>query len=97
MLWGLLCEYNFKQNVANDIGIDEQYVPATSLKTQQHLDNISAWTTQNLMKLNTDKTNYMVFSRSEKEFATRLTLDGNTIDRVEETKLVGVWLTTWLD
>ena len=77
--------------------IDEQYVPATSLKTQQHLDNISAWTTQNLMKLNTDKTNYMVFSRSEKEFATRLTLDGNTIDRVEETKLVGVWLTTWLD
>ena len=40
---------------------------------------------------------YMVFSRSEKEFATRLTLDGNTIDRVEETKLVGVWLTTWLD
>ena len=56
MLGGLLCEYNFKQNVANDIGIDEQYVPATSLKTQQHLDNISDWTTQNLMKLNTKKT-----------------------------------------
>ena len=40
------------------------YVPATSLKTQQHLDNISDW-------------------------ATRLTLDDNTIDRVEETKLKG--------
>ena len=76
MLGGVLCEYNFKQNVANDIGIDEQYVPSTSLKTQQNLDNISAWTTQHIMKLNTDKTNYMVFSRSEKEFARRLTLDG---------------------
>ena len=39
----------------------------------------------------------MVFSRSETEFATRLSLNGKTIDRIEETKLVGVWLTTWLD
>ena len=39
----------------------------------------------------------MIFSRSETEFATRLTLEGNTLDRIEETKLVGVWLTTWLD
>ena len=39
----------------------------------------------------------MVFSRSEKEFATRLTINGRTIDRVEETKLVGMWVTTWLD
>ena len=29
--------------------------------------------------------------------ATRLTLNGQTIDRIEETKLVGVWVTTWLD
>ena len=39
----------------------------------------------------------MVFSRSDTEFATRLSLNGRTIDRIEETKLVGVWLTTWLD
>ena len=36
----------------------------------------------------------MVFSMSEKEFATRLTVDGKVINRVEETKLVGVWLNT---
>ena len=29
--------------------------------------------------------------------ATRLALNGKTINRIEETKLVGVWLTTWLD
>ena len=39
----------------------------------------------------------MVFSRSDSEFATRLTVNGKTLDRVEEVKLVGVWVTTWLD
>ena len=29
--------------------------------------------------------------------ATRLTLNGLTFDRIEETQLVGVWVTTWLD
>ena len=32
MMAGLLTEYNFKQHVASDIGIDEHYIPATSLK-----------------------------------------------------------------
>ena len=33
MLSSLLTEYNFKQHVASDIGIDELYVPAASLQT----------------------------------------------------------------
>ena len=49
------------------------------------------------MKLNTDKTNYMIFSRSETEFATRLQLKGQTLDRKEDAKLVRVWISTWLD
>ena len=97
MLAGLLTEYNFKQHVASDIGIEEQYVPAQSLKTQSDLDTIAKWTDENKMQLNTNKSNYMVFSRSEKEFATRLSINGETLNRIEETKLVGVWLTTWLD
>ena len=97
MLSSLLTEYNFKHHVASDIGVDEQYVSASNLETQSILNNISEWTDQNLMKMNSDKTKYMVFSRSEKEFATRLTVKGATLERIEETKLVGVWLTTWLD
>ena len=97
MLGGLLTEYNFKLHVASDVGVDELYVPASSLKTQDNLNKIADWTTTNMMKLNEDKTSYMVFSRSETEFATRLTVNGKTIDRIEETKLVGVWLTTLLD
>ena len=49
------------------------------------------------MKLNEDKTKYMIFSRSETEFATRLSVNGKTLDRIEAVKIVGVWLTTWLD
>ena len=97
MLAGLLTEYNFKQHVASDIGIDELYVPPSSIGTQDTLNKISDWTETNMMKLNKDKTNYMVFSRSDTEFATRLTIEGQTIDRVEEVKIVGVWLSTWLD
>ena len=58
MLTSLLSEYNFKQHVASDIGIDELYVSASNLKTQENLDSISDWTTQNLMKLNEQKSNY---------------------------------------
>ena len=97
MLASLLSEYSFKQHVASDIGIDELYVSPSNLKTQENLHNIASWTSENKMKLNEEKSNYMVFSRSETEVATRLALNGNTLERIEEVKLVGVWITTWLD
>ena len=49
------------------------------------------------MKMNETKSNYMIFSRSNTEFATRLTLNNQTLDIIEEVKLVGVWVTTFLD
>ena len=52
MLAGLLTEYNFKQHVASDIGIDELYVPPTSIGTQDTLNKISDWIETNMMKLN---------------------------------------------
>ena len=97
LLAGLVSEYNFKQQVASDIGIEELFVDPDNTKTQDHLNRIAEWTDQNKMKLNENKTKYMVFSRSDTEVATRLTLNGRTLDRIEEAKIVGVWVTTWLD
>ena len=97
MLSGLLTEYNVKQYVASDIGIDEMFVTPTDIQTQETLNNIADWLDLNKMQPHKDKTYYMVFSRSETKFATRLTLEGNTLDCEEETKLVSIWLTTWLD
>ena len=55
MLSGLLTEYNFKQHVASDVGIDELYIPASSLQTQNNLNSIADWTRNNLMKLNKER------------------------------------------
>ena len=84
-LSGLLVEYNFYQHVASDIGIAEKYLPSENYQTQEHLNFISSWTRENLMKLNEAKSNFMVFSRSKVKFAT-------TLDRILVTKLLGVWI-----
>ena len=42
------------------------------------------------MKLNEDKSNYMIFSRARQDFATRLKLNHIKLDRVHETRLLGV-------
>ena len=85
-------DYNFFEHVASDIGIDDRYLPASSYQTQEHLNFISNWTTENLMRLNEAKSNYMVFSRSEESFATRLSVNNVTLDRLSVTKLLGVWI-----
>ena len=61
LLGGLLTQYNFKQHVASDIGIDELYLPCENFRTQSYLNSIEEWTEANLMKLNESKCNYMVF------------------------------------
>ena len=91
-LSGLLVEYNFFQHVASDIGIDEQFLPASSYETQKHLNYISNWTRENLMRLNEAKSNYLVFSRSKEKFATRLTINGKVLDKLPVTKIKALCL-----
>ena len=45
------------------------------------------------MKINEKKSNYMVFSRSQEKFATRLNMNGVLLEKVPATKLLGVWVT----
>ena len=97
LMGGLLTQYNFRLHVASDIGIDEHYLPPQNLKTQQYLDQIQDWTATNLMKINEKKCNYMIFSRSHTEVSTRLEINDSIIDRIEEQKLLGLWLSTYLD
>ena len=91
-LAGLLTDYNFFEHVASDIGIDQQFLPTDTYQTQEHLNFISNWTNENLMKLNKAKSNYMIFSRAKENFATRLKIDQVNLDRIPVTKLLGVWI-----
>ena len=44
------------------------------------------------MKLNSDKSKYVLHTRTKENFATRFTLDGCLIDRETSTKVLGVWI-----
>ena len=92
MLSGLLVEFDCLQSVPNDVGVDQLYLPPHSYSTQENINQISAWTDSNLMRINTKKSNYIIFTRSKANFGTRLTLNDQLLDRVEEIKVVGVWL-----
>ena len=72
LLSGLLVEYNFHQHVASDVGVDMTYLPPASHAAQDNLNTITTWTQQNLMRLNEAKSKYMVFSRAQESFTTRL-------------------------
>ena len=45
------------------------------------------------MLMNEKKSNFMIFSRSQAKFATRLNLNGVSLEKVSATKLLGVWVT----
>ena len=92
MLGDILTEYNFYQHVASDVGVDELFLNPQGLATQMNLDKIALWTEENLMLLRESKTDYLVFTKAQKRFATRFTVNNKFIERKEVSKLLGVWL-----
>ena len=98
LLSGLLVEYNFHQHVASDVGVDMTYLPPASHAAQDNLNTITTWTQQNLMRLNEAKSKYMVFSRAQENFTTRLFANDVYLEQVSVTQLLGIWISedlTW--
>ena len=59
----------------------------------QELEKINNWTKINNLSLNTTKTNYIFFqNRSVHHNFPPVTIEGNTVDRVQFTKFLGVFL-----
>ena len=92
----ILCEnleqYNFLNHVASDIGTDHLFLPPEAYKMQTNLNDISKWTSDNLMLINEKKSSYIMFNRSKSNFSTRLTLNGATLERSSILKVLGIWL-----
>ena len=91
-LSGILIEYDVKSHVPSDVGPHQQFLPADQYQTQSYLDSISCWTNSNLMKMNPSKSSYMVFTRSQEVFATRLTLNSKNLEQKTACKVLGVWI-----
>ena len=91
-LAGLLTDYNFTNHVASDIGIGQSFLPADSYPTQDHLNFVANWSDEHLVKLNEEKCNYMVFTRSREDFSTRLTVNNCTLEKKSLSKILGIWI-----
>ena len=85
-----MADYDFTQHVASDVGIEQQFLSPEKFSMQKSLNNLIEWTQNNLMVLNEQKCNYIIFSRSKTKFATRLKINDINLERIEETTGLGV-------
>ena len=86
-----IVSYNFKQHVASDIGIHNQFISNEMTETQGVVKNINEWTKNQKMKLNGTKTKYMILNYTNNyQFNTRILLDDKILDCINQIKLLGV-------
>ena len=86
-----LVTYDFKQHVSDSIKVGNKYLPPSNIKSQQNLQEIEKWTQEKKMKLNTNKSKYMVINFTNKyQFSTRLEISGNQVEEVSQARLLGV-------
>ena len=89
-----LASYNIKQHIPSNIPVHNQVIPATKIKSQEHLRMIDEWTDKQKMKLNIRKTKNMIFNFSKKyKFTTQLSVKGENIEIIKEAKLLGTYIT----
>ena len=89
LMVGISC-YNIKNHVPSDILENNQFIPPTNLKSQDILDEISLWTKNQKMVINQKKSKCMIFNYTKNyKFSTRLAIEGEIMETVEETKLLG--------
>ena len=90
-----LCTARVRDTVPSDIPEHNQLIDSSHLKSQKYLDSISQWTRENLMELNEKKSSAIIFNFSKKhQFTTNLLLKNKKIGIINETKLLGLILTS---
>ena len=69
------------------------YIPAGELKSQDYVNQICEWTSNNKMKLNVEKSNVMVFNPTKSKFITRISMNEKILPIIGKTKLLGTVIT----
>ena len=74
--------------------VHNQIILPQNLKSQQQLNEINAWTKNMKMKLNEKKTQNIIFNFSRKnQFTTRLVVNEEPLEVVDEVRLLGTLIT----
>ena len=87
-----LIDYPVMEHMPSDVGMNQLFLPPSRFDMQNSLNDIAEWTNYNLMALNENKSNFIIFSRSKKEFTTRLYLNRKYLEKQSVIKLLGIWL-----
>ena len=86
--------YNVKQHVPSHIPDHNQFIHPDKLKSQQHLNDLSQWTDDHMMKLNPKKCKNLIFNfTNNHQFSTALHVNNHDVETVKEAKLLGSILT----
>ena len=86
-----LASHNFRAQVPSNIPVHNQFIKSEHLKTTKYLNDISDWTENNLMMLNQKKTKQIIFNfNRDKQFTTEVELKNESLELVNEVKLLGV-------
>ena len=90
-----ISSYNIRAHVASDIPVHNGFVAAENLQIQENINQIQIWTRKKLMKLNQKKSCGIIFNFTQNyKFTTRLDIDGQPLQLVDKTKLLGLVLTS---
>ena len=89
-----LSSFNVKGQVPSDIPVHNQFIPAKNLKSQEWLNIISEWTSNQKMKINEKKTKTIIFNYTDNyQFTTRLRLNEQNVEVIDSTRLLGTIIT----
>ena len=89
-----IASHNVRASVPSNIPSSNIFIPPENLKTQKHMNDIQRWTGSKEMLLNAKKTKNIIFNFSKNhQFSTDIKIDNETIETVNETKLLGTTIT----
>ena len=85
-----IATFDIKEQIPNDLPISNLYISGEKLQSQKWLDEINKWTIKNKMQINEKKTKSMIFNfTSNYQFSTRLKLNNQLIETINDTSLLG--------
>ena len=92
-----IASHNCKQQVPNDIPSHGQIIPNSNLKSQVYVEKISQWTKNQEMIISETKTKSMIINFTKNyQFQTRLQLNNQNIEVVDQMKILGTIITNTL-
>ena len=90
-----ISSFNIRSQVPNDIPTHNGYIIPQNLQTQDYINQICDWTERKKMCLNIPKSNLMCFNFTNNfQFTTRIEMNGHTLKVLDQTKLLGVIITS---